>query len=145
MIITKPQVMTVSEFVASSFFYKVGQKVWVQVERSLTDPWAPGTVKEVLAGRGGDENFRVQLDEREVTVDGKKVAQGNPATAIIPVGTRVIALYREETVRALSWGRRRGRDWTRSSWLVLQWKIVSLASWCLTVARALTETLRSSR
>ena len=98
LIITKPQVMTVSEFVVSSFFNKVGQKVWVQVERSLTDPWAPGTVKEVLAGRGGDENFRVQLDEREVTVDGKKVAQGNPATAIIPVGTRVIALYREETV-----------------------------------------------
>ena len=47
--------------------------MWVQVERSLTDPWAPGTVKEVLAGRGGDENFRVQLDEREVTVDEVEV------------------------------------------------------------------------
>ena len=77
----------------------MGQKVWVQVERNLTEPWAPGTVKEILAGRGGEENFRVELEEeREVTVDGKKIAQGNPATAVIPVGTRVIALYREETV-----------------------------------------------
>ena len=76
----------------------MGQKVWVQVERNLTEPWAPGTVKEVLAGRGGENNFRVELEEREVTVDGKKIAQGNPATAVIPVGTRVIALYREETV-----------------------------------------------
>ena len=73
------------------------QKVWVQVERNLTEPWAPGTVKEIVAGRGGEDNFRVELEEREVTVDGKKVAQGNPAAAIIPVGTRVIALYREET------------------------------------------------
>ena len=73
--------------------------MWVQVERNLTEPWAAGTVKEILAGRGGEENFRVELEEkREVTVDGKKVAQGNPATAVIPVGTRVIALYREETV-----------------------------------------------
>ena len=76
----------------------MGQKVWVQVERNLTEPWAAGTVKEILAGRGGEENFRVELEDREVTVDGKKVAQGNPATAVIPVGTRVIALYREETV-----------------------------------------------
>ena len=46
----------------------MGQKVWVQVERNLTEPWASGTVKEILAGRGGEENFRVQLlDEMEVT------------------------------------------------------------------------------
>ena len=79
-------------------YFQVGKKVWVQVERSLTEPWAPGTVREVTVGRGGEENFRVELEEREVTVDGKKVAQGDPATAIIPVGTRVIALYREEAV-----------------------------------------------
>ena len=82
-----------------------GCRVWAMREESLTQPWTTATVSKITRSKLVHKNSQIEFvfDVRVVFEDrtskdltGKQVAIMTESPVRLPVGTRVIALYKEE-------------------------------------------------
>lgn len=84
----------------------IGDCVWVADSKDLLEPWVEGVVMDVVKSKkiGGEIKWKVKLNKdykmtelcKMKIVSGKQMAYWKEATYSLSVGTRCVAIYRED-------------------------------------------------
>lgn len=71
----------------------IGSRVWA-MKTNLLNVWVKGTITNVKEGNNNEKLYKVRFDNLKhispKPVPAKYLAYENPASVIIPVGTRII-------------------------------------------------------